>query len=59
LAHCPPRIDKFGYNLAPKIGAKPEGPNMLNDNSVQIPSWWATNGCEKKTKTELLENRRA
>jgi hypothetical protein len=32
---------------------------MLNDKSVSIPSWWGTNGYEKKTKTELLENRKA
>ena len=34
LAHIPPRVDKFGYNHQPKLGAKPEGPNMLNDNSI-------------------------
>ena len=33
---------------------------MLNDKSIQLPSWWGTtaNG-EKRTKTEMLERRKA
>ena len=46
--HQPPRIDQFGFNMAPKMRICDDGSNILKDNTIQVPNWWkdpsSTNG---------------
>lgn len=57
--HQPPRINQFGFNVAPKMKLGDDGSNILKQkDDIKVPEWWSTTSPNKMTRTQLLEDRK-